>query len=93
MDAVETEREFEITRFEMKEWKNYGKHRIYMNISINSKGNTARKNNGYLDILEDGTIKYFTTDVEYRRYNEDTMEAIENTISKIRKDIVKIVVA
>lgn len=86
MDAVETERNFEITSFEMNEWKNYGKHRVYINIQLDHQ----RRFEGFLEILEE-EVKFYVNEWGARRYNEDTIEAIRKTINVNRKDIVKVV--
>lgn len=88
MDLVEDEKNFDIVNFEMNEWENYGKHRIYFNISINTEGNTVRNADGYIDAK---TMKVFSTKVDKRRYNENTIESIYETIVNNIEDIVKVI--
>lgn len=88
MDLVTTERNFDIITFEMNNWENYGKHRIYFNVSINTKGNTARNTNGYIDV---DSMRVFSTKKEVRRYNEDTMQSIYNTIKNNMEEVINIV--
>lgn len=88
MDEVESERNFDIVKFEMNKWEKHGKNRIYFNISINTKGNTARAANGYIDV---DSKRIFSTKAEYRRYNEDTIEQIYQTLKKNMNKVIEIV--
>lgn len=88
MDNVKTERNFDIVTFEFNNWENYGKHRVYFNISINTKGNTARRADGYIDV---DTMKIFSTRKESRRYNEDTIDEIYQTIRRNMEEIINVV--
>lgn len=87
MNAVETESNFDIVKFQVNEWKKETKHRIYINISINSVGNSPRNCNRYIEI-EDGKAVAFGGQSDSRRYNEDTMEAIKQTIKDNAQQII-----
>lgn len=86
IEIIEDER-VEVLNVEINEWENYGKHRIYVEIETGNVGDTSRYIKLYYE-LKDNEVITTGTHTEKRRYNEDTMDLIVETLKELGTQIV-----
>ena len=77
----------EVLNVTINEWANYGKHRVYVEVETGSTGNTSRFIKFFYE-LKNNEIVSTGYNAEKRRYNEDTMAMIAETLKELGTKIV-----
>ena len=77
----------EVLNVTINEWANYGKHRVYVEVETGSTGNTSRFIKFFYE-LKNNEIVSTGYNAEKRRYNEDTMNMIAETLKELGTKIV-----